>query len=136
MALLLLEYFMEIFIEEESFMIAGIQSAVSGLQAYTTKIANNANNIANVNTEGFKRDRVVLSTQAPQGVKADVEQVNTPGPMVAEQSDQGLVMVEQSNVDLGEEFVDVMISTHGFKANLKTVQAADALMQAVLDIKA
>ena len=45
-------------------------------------------------------------------------------------------MVEQSNVDLGEEFVDMMINTHGFKANLKTVQATDALMQAVLDIKA
>ena len=117
-------------------MITGIQSAVSGLQAYAIKIANNANNIANVNTGGFKRDRVVLSAQAPQGVKADVEQVSTPGPMVAEQSDQGLVMVEQSNVDLGEEFVDMMINTHGFKANLKTVQATDALMQAVLDIKA
>lgn len=117
-------------------MIAGLQSAVSGLQAYSTKIANNANNIANVNNEGFKRDRVVLSAQTPQGVKADVEQVNIPGPMVAEQADQGLMMVEQSNVDLGEEFVDLMINTHGFKANLKAVQATDTLMQAVLDIKA
>ena len=116
--------------------MTGIQTAVSGLQAYTTKIANNANNIANVNTESFKRDRVALSAQAPRGVKADVEQVNAPGPMVAEQSDQGLVMVEQSNVDLGEEFVDLMINAHGFKANLKTVQTADVLMQAVLDIKA
>ena len=116
-------------------MIAGLQSAVSGLQAYTTKIANNANNIANVNTEGFKRERAVLSAQSPQGVNVQIEQVDIPKPMVAELSGQGMV-VDQSNVDLGEEFVDVMVNTHGFKANLKTIQAADTLMQAVLDIKA
>ena len=34
-------------------MIAGIQSALSGLQAVATKIENTANNVTNMNTDGF-----------------------------------------------------------------------------------
>ncbi len=117
-------------------MVAGIQSAVSGLRAFTTKIENNANNVANLNTEGFKKDRVVLSAQVPQGVKAAVEQVDAPGAIVAKQTGQGMEMVELSNVNLGEELPEMMLNMHGYKANLKTLQAADEMMQGLLDIKA
>ena len=117
-------------------MIAGIQSAVSGLGAYTTKIENNAHNVANLNTDGFKKDRVILSAQVPQGVKTAVEQVDAPGAVVAEQTGQEMEMVELSNVNLGEELPDMMVNLHGYKANLKTLQAADEMMQGLLDIKA
>ena len=118
-------------------MISGVQSALSGLQAFTTKIEKNANNIANMNTDGFKKDRVLLSAQAPQGVKATVELVDEPGAMVvAEPSDQGEVMTELSNVDLGEEIPDMLLNSHGYAANLKSLRAANDMMQSVLDIKA
>lgn len=117
-------------------MIASIQSALGGLRAFATKIENNANNVANMNTDGFKKDRVILSAQAPQGVSATVERIDTQGSFIAEQTDQGMEMIEQSNVDLSEEFPDLMINTQGFKANLKTLQTADAMLQTVLDIKA
>jgi flagellar basal-body rod protein FlgC len=117
-------------------MITGIQSALSGLRAFATKIENNANNVANLNTEGFKKDRVILSAQAPQGVSVAVERVDTPGSFIAEQTNRGLEMIEQSNVDLSEEFPDLIVSSQGFKANLKTLQASEAMLQAVLDIKA
>lgn len=117
-------------------MISGVQSALSGLQAFTTKIEKNANNIANMNTDGFKKDRVLLSAQAPQGVKATVEQVDEPGAMVVEPSDQGEVMTELSNVDLGEEIPDMLLNSHGYAANLKSLRTADDMMQSVLDIKA
>ena len=117
-------------------MISGVQSALSGLQAFTTKIEKNANNIANMNTDGFKKDRVLLSAQAPQGVKATVEQVDEPGAMVAEPSDQGEVMTELSNVDLGEEIPDMLLNSHGYAPNLKSLRAAVDMMQCVLDIKA
>lgn len=90
-----------------------------------------------MNTDGFKKDRVLLSAQAPQGVKATVEQVDEPGAMVvAEPSDQGEVMTELSNVDLGEEISDMLLNSHGYAANLKSLRAADDMMQSVLDIKA
>lgn len=117
-------------------MIAGIQAAVSGLQAFAKKIENNANNVANLNTEGFKKDRVVLSAQSPQGVTATLEQVNTPGPFVVETTDEGSQLIEQSNVDLGEEIPEMLLNKYGYTANLKSLQAADQMMRDMLDIKA
>ena len=45
-------------------------------------------------------------------------------------------MIEQSNGDLGEAFAELMLNTHGYKANLQTLQAADQMMHTALDIKA
>jgi len=82
-------------------MISGIQSALSGLQAYSLATEATANNIANVNTNGFKKDRVTLSAQSPQGVSATVvDKVDTPGDYAVESTSQGDQMVEQSNVDI------------------------------------
>jgi flagellar hook protein FlgE len=117
-------------------MIAGIQSALSGLQAFEKKIENDANNVANMNTDGFKKNRVVLSSQYPQGVKATAERVDTPGPFVVEMTDQGYEMIELSNVELGEEMPRMLLNKHGYTANIKTLQAADQMMQNLLDIKA
>ena len=117
-------------------MITGVYTALSGLQAYSTRVANNANNIANVNTEGFKKDRVILSAQPPQGVRATVEEVNAPSPAVTEMTDQGSEMVKQSNVDLGEEIPDLVVNQHSYSANLKTIETTDQMMQSLLDLKA
>jgi flagellar basal-body rod protein FlgC len=117
-------------------MIAGIQSALSGLQAFAKKNENGANNVANMNTDGFEKTRVVLSSQYPQGVKATSERVDTPGPLVDEMTDQGYEMIEQSNVDLGEEIPGMLLNNHGYTSNIKTLQAADQMMQNLLDIKA
>ena len=117
-------------------MIAGIQSALSSLQAFATKTENNANNIANMNTGGFKKDRVVLSALSPQGVKATLEQGNALGASVGESTDEGASMIEQSNVDLGQEIPEMLLNKIGYTANLKTLQTADQMMQSVLDIKA
>ena len=38
-------------------MISAYQTALSGLQAFSTKLQSNGNNIANANTDGFKRIR-------------------------------------------------------------------------------
>ena len=117
-------------------MISGVQAALSGLQAYGMKLQNNGNNVANMNTENFKKNRVLLSEQKPQGVSATAEKVNTPGPLVQEQTSRGLEMIEQSNVDLGEEIPDMMLNSHAYKANLKTLQTADEMTASLLDLKA
>jgi len=41
------------------------QISVSGLRSFQTQLATTSNNIANVNTEGYSRQRVDLSTNAP-----------------------------------------------------------------------
>ena len=118
-------------------MISGIQSALSGLQAYSLATEATANNIANVNTNGFKKDRVTLSAQSPQGVSATVvDKVDTPGDYAVESTSQGDQMVEQSNVDIGQEMTSLMINKAAFSANIKSLQATDQMMQSLLDIKA
>ena len=116
-------------------MISGIHSALSGLTAIQKKIESNANNVANVNTDGYKKTRVTLQEQETQGVEAVVQQIQTPGPMVYEQTSQGETLVEKSNVELGEELPSMMLSRRFFQANLKTVQIQDEMLGSLLDIK-
>ena len=117
-------------------MIPPVHSALSALQAYGTKIQANANNIANSGTEGYKRTRVTLATTEANGVKTVLDKPDIEGPMIYEQTGNGLELIEQSNVDLGREFPEMMLNTHFYTANLKTLQTADRMLESVLNIKA
>jgi flagellar basal body rod protein FlgG len=117
-------------------MINGVHAALSGLQALTTRVEKNANNIANMHSEGFKKDRVLLSERHPQGVEAIVDKIHSPGSYVAEMTERGYAMVEQSNVDLVEEIPELLRNNNGYSANLKTLQAVDQMTRNLLDIKA
>ena len=117
-------------------MIPAVNSALSGLQAYGTKLNSNANNIANVSTDGFKKTRVTLEDRAPQGVQANVEVVDTPGAIRQEDSAEGTKMVESSNVDMTEELPESQINARFYQANLKTLTTADEMTKSLLDIKA
>ena len=116
-------------------MISGIHSALSGLTAIQKKIGATANNVANVNTDGYKKTRVTLHEQEPQGIEAVTQQIQTPGPMVYEQTAAEEALVEKSNVELGEELPSMMLSRRFFQANLKTMQVQDEMLGSLLDIK-
>ncbi len=114
-------------------MISGVNAALSGLMALQKKVESSANNIANVDTDGYKKTVVTLSNKVPQGVAAQVETVNTPGPVAYEQTSDGETLVEQSNVDLAEELPNLMLSRRFFQANLKTVQTEDQMLGDLLN---
>lgn len=115
-------------------MIPAYRSALSALQAFGTKIQSQANNIANANTDGFKKTRVIMSETQPQGVTATVDQVNTPGPTIFQETDAGLDPVELSNVDLGSEIPELNLNSQLYKANLKTLETAEEMTGALLKI--
>jgi flagellar basal-body rod protein FlgC len=117
-------------------MISGVSAALSGLQAYSTRLANNGRNIANMNTDGFKKGRVLLSEELPQGVSTRYEKVESPGPVVLKETSEGAKMIEQSNVDLSEELPEMIINQHGFQANLKSLQAVEEMNKSLLNINA
>ena len=117
-------------------MLPAVNSTLSGLQAFGTKMNSNANNIANVSSEGYKKTRVTLSSQAPQGVKASVETVDSPGTMRLEDTNNGNTPVELSNVDLAEELPDSQINARFYQANLKTLQTVDEMTESLINIKA
>ncbi len=116
-------------------MISGVNAALSGLLAIQKKVDSTANNIANADSDGYKKTRVTLTTAEPQGVQANIQQINTPGPQVLEQTSKGEVLVEKSNVELTEELPSLMLSRRFFQANLKTIQTQDEMLGSLLDIK-
>lgn len=117
-------------------MISGIAAGLSALNAIQTRTNATANNTANINTDGFKRTRVTLVEGAvPGGVGTTVQRVETPGPLVYEQTTQGDTLVEKSNVELTEELPTMMLDRRAFQANIKTIQAQDEMLGSLLDIK-
>lgn len=117
-------------------MIQAQNAALSALKAFSTRVNSNANNIANANTEGYKKTRVILSEADRQGVTTQVQKVETPGTVVYEAGESGYDPVELSNVDLAEEIPEMNLNSTMYKANLKTLQVADEMTASLLDIKA
>ena len=124
------------FARREIKMISAYQSATSALQAFSTRINSNANNIANSRTDGYKRTNVTLAAQPQGSVVATVSTVNTEGPTAYQETSSGLEPIEQSNVDLVSELTDMTMNADAYKANLKTIQTADQMSKSLLDIKA
>lgn len=116
-------------------MVSGIYSSLSGLAAAQTKINAVAHNTANANTDGFKKHRALNQEVQPQGgVTTSVEQVNTPGPAVFRETENGLTQFEGSNVDLGEEAVNLLIGKRFYEANLRALKIQNDTVGSVLDI--
>ena len=117
-------------------MISNIYSAVSALFSFGKKVESHANNVANADTDGYKKTRVRMQEALPQGVKSKVEKINTPGPVVVKQTANGMKPVELSNVDLTTELPEMQLSQRMFEANLKSLKAQQEIEEAVLDLKA
>ncbi len=122
--------------QEEALMISGIYSSLSALFSFQKKMESTANNIANADTDGFKKTRVLMEEQVPQGVKPVVDRVEVAGPTVMEETAEGRVPVEQSNVDLFEELPEMGLTQRLFEANIKAMKTQEEMKDSVLDLKA
>jgi flagellar basal body rod protein FlgG len=109
--------------------------ALTAIRAFDEKMFIIANNIVNVNTDGFKKSRAVIEEKEISGVSTSSEQVNTAGDIVTiEGVTQGVR--ETSNVTLEEELTALMTNKTNYEANLKTVTATDELQGTLFDILA
>lgn len=113
-------------------MNTGISTSLSGIRAFTDRTGVQANNIANVNTDEFKRGRTLMSETVPAGVQNRYERVNTPGPQRIEQGG----VVEGSNTELAEEIPQNMISQRGMQSNITALKTQNEMMGTVLDLLA
>jgi flagellar basal body rod protein FlgG len=104
--------------------------ALAAISVFDRNLSSIANNIANVNTYGFKKSRVVIEEKETSGVSASSERVNTPGDIVTIEG----VERETSNVTLEEELTALMTNKNNYEANLKTVKAQDDLQRTLFDI--
>jgi flagellar basal-body rod protein FlgC len=114
-------------------MISALDSGISALSAFSVKMNVTANNVANVDSDGFKKSRTTFKEGPFGGVEPDVDQVDTPGYPKQTVDDGRIQDVETSTVDLAEAVVDSISSQSGCEANLKTIQVDDEMVGILLD---
>jgi flagellar hook protein FlgE len=107
--------------------------ALTALGSFVRKLDVTANNIANVNTEDFKKSRAVLQEAYPSGVKVSISQVDTPGmPLLADESHPDVK--ETSNVVLEDDLADLIVTHHMYDANLTTIRTEEEMQGTLLDL--
>ena len=105
--------------------VTGISAGLSGLQAAGQGVAVTANNVANLQSTGYRAKSLELAEQAQGGVAA-----------------QGLAISQDplapggSNVDLATEAVNLDTQGTAYQANAKFLKVQERLLGAALDMKA
>lgn len=92
--------------------------ALSGMQAARTQLDASANNIANVNTEGYHRQEVAQTEQPQGGVTAQVKRA------------------AQAGSDLESDVVAQLQGKNAFLANLAVFKTDNKMKGQLLDVAA
>ncbi len=102
-------------------MFRAMRSAASGMQAQQINVDTIANNIANVNTGGFKRNRLnfrslLYSTMREPGAATTQNQVNPTGLQVGSgvEVSSSVKLHGQGNLEISDNPLDVAIQGEGF----------------------
>ncbi|UCH90403.1 MAG: hypothetical protein JSU60_04575 [Nitrospirota bacterium] len=114
-------------------MFVGFASALSGVQAGSRILGASAHNIANAQTENFKRTRTTLEESSAGGVIVSLSTDNRPGPQFTTGEDP-FTLREGSNVELEEELIHTLEATHIIEANLASIRTQDQVLGSLLDI--
>lgn len=97
-----------------------VSNNVSSIMAHQTMMNTNANNVANVNTDGFKPSDTRMSDDgnsvSAHNVKAD---------------DNGST---KSQTDLAKEIPDQIIAQDAVAANVSAIKTQDQMLGSLLDI--
>ena len=115
-------------------MISSVNSSISALHAFGKKMGVTANNVANVNTDGYKKYRTNMTEGANNDIQVEIRRVESPGHTYQAVDGDQVVTRETSNVDLGEEIPEMINAQNGYAANLKTMQTQDKMLGTLLDI--
>jgi flagellar hook protein FlgE len=114
-------------------VVDAIYSALSGLQAFGKKLGVTAHNVANIDTDGFKKSRAIFEEASPSGVTVQINRIESPGSPIPSEDETGEPR-ESSNVAVEEEMVNLITTRHGYTANLKTIKVEEELLGTLLDV--
>ena len=92
-----------------------------------------AHNIANAQTENFKRTQATLEESSAGGVMVSLSQDQRPGPQFTTGEDP-FTLREGSNVELEEELIHTLEASHLIEANLASIRTQDKVLGSLLDI--
>jgi flagellar basal body rod protein FlgG len=110
--------------------INGISASLAGLSAYGAQLANTAHNVANVNSDGYKKTTATVKEDNAGLPTVNLTKSNTPGPIIQVDG----VTREMSNVDLAEEIPQMILAQRAYEANIKALKAQDETLKSTLDI--
>lgn len=99
-----------------------ISSNVSSIQANQVFMNNNANNVANVNTDGFIPSDTQLSDTSNGSVSAKTRLATDNGS-------------QKSQTDLTKEIPDQVTIASSVEANVNAIKTQDEMFGSLLDIK-
>jgi len=99
-------------------MLALTSIAQSGLQAAQSRLGASAHNVANGQTQGFKRQMVQAQADAQGGVQVTLGRATAAG------------------ADMARDAVEQLSAKQDFAANLAVLKTADQVMGSLLDIRA
>ena len=112
-------------------MISGISSSLSGLAVFGRKLTVSADNVANVNTDEYKKTVAAIAEDKNGLPELNTEKIETPGPVIQETDS---TLRELSNVELAQEFPRMMISQRGYEANISVLKTQDDMIGTLLDM--
>ena len=114
-------------------MIPGMASTLSGIQVGGRILSVGAHNIANAQTEGFKRTRALPVESSTGGVTVTLDKDVRPGPPFITNEDP-FILREGSNVELGEEIISNLQAVNLIEANIASLRIQDKVLGTLLDI--
>ena len=115
-------------------MISSISSTLSALSAYGKKAGVTADNVANWQSDEFKKSQALFTEGENKTVEVEIRRIDTPGPLVDEVKDGETVQKQLSNVELAEEIPQTVVTQRGYEANLKTITVQDEALKSIIDI--
>ncbi|MGD9158738.1 MAG: flagellar basal body rod C-terminal domain-containing protein [Desulfobacteraceae bacterium] len=116
-------------------MISSISNNLSALKAFGTGLAVKSNNIANSESENFKKSRAIYSEGENGEVKTEIRKVDPDNELASVNTEENTSEEAQpSNVDLTEEIPGTITDQRGFEANLKVIKTREEMLGSVLDI--
>ncbi|MEZ0480720.1 flagellar hook-basal body complex protein [Planococcus sp. SSTMD024] len=119
---------------------------ISGYDSYTINRLGEVIGKQADGTEEVAANIGIATPENPAGLRKfggslyEMTNIASPGGLVIENAAQagteiGSGMLEMSNVDLTEEFTEMIIAQRGFQANSRTITTSDELLQEVVNLK-
>ncbi len=99
-----------------------IQNNLSSIRAHQNWLNNNANNVANVNSDRYKPDETTLTNNKSENVSAATAKASSNGST-------------KSQTKLTKEIPEQSIIQKGVEANAKVIKNTDDMFGTILDIR-
>ncbi len=110
-----------------------VSNNLSAIQAMETQMNVTANNIANVDTNGFKESSAVLTEGAKGGVVVSISRPDGSTGLAAGTKPDAKAQ-EPSNVDLTQQLSGMIPTQQGYEANLKAIKAQNEMLGSLIDM--